>query len=317
MVLFKTLTWTAVGVCLFFCACMSGSAPHRLAAGKSETIKVDIREMGFRRSYRVHRPAGSAGNGKLPLLVMLHGAFETAKSMERLTGFSDLADRENFIVVYPNGIGLFGFLQHWNAGHCCGKAQKDGIDDVAFLETVLNDVCSRFPVDPNRIYMAGHSNGGMLACLYAGEKPGRLAGLAVVSGTIGSREVKKGVWQQIARPSFGLPVLIIHGYNDQTVPYSGGPSRNHKSREFVSVADSMAFWKSVNQCRGEAGKHSLCSGRVFVQQWMTGTHRLVLHTIYDWAHDWPGPRVPAEDKNSRALENYDAADAIWDFFRAL
>ncbi|MBS0012966.1 MAG: hypothetical protein KFF46_03255, partial [Desulfobacterales bacterium] len=84
---------------------MSGSVSQRLAAGKSETIKVDVREMGFRRSYRVHMPAGSAGDGKLPLLVMLHGAFETAKTMERLTGFSDLADRENFIVVYPNGIG--------------------------------------------------------------------------------------------------------------------------------------------------------------------------------------------------------------------
>lgn len=316
MVLFKTLAWAAAGACLLFCGCMSGSGPVRLAAGKSETIKVDVREMGFRRSYRVHLPAGLAGHGKLPLLVMLHGAFETAKTMERLTGFSDLADRENFIVVYPNGIGLFGFLQHWNAGHCCGKAQKDGVDDVAFLETVIDDVSSRYPVDPNRIYMAGHSNGGMLACLYAAEKPGRLAGLAVVSGAIGSREVEKGVWQQIARPSFGLPVLVIHGFNDQTIPYSGGPSRNHKSREFMSVANTVDFWKSVNQCRGEAGKHSLCNERVLVEQWVTGDHGLVLHTIYDWAHDWPGTRVPPGDKNSRALENYDAADAIWVFFRA-
>ncbi|MFP4159285.1 MAG: alpha/beta hydrolase family esterase [Desulfobacterales bacterium] len=289
---------------------MSGSGPAGPAYGKSETVKVDVREMGFRRSYRVHLPEGSAGDGKLPLLVMLHGAFETSKSMERLTGFSDLSDREKFIVVYPNGIGLFGFLQHWNAGHCCGKAQKDSVDDVAFLETVIDDVSSRFPVDPNRIYMAGHSNGGMLACLYAAEKPGRLAGLAMVSGTIGSRDLKKGPWQQIPRPAYGLPVLVIHGFNDKTIPYSGGPSSNHKSREFISVADTMAFWQSVNQC-GEAAREPFCSSRrVSVRQWRPGAHRLVLHTVHDWAHDWPGPRLQPGEENSRALVDYDAAEAI-------
>jgi len=59
----------------------------------------------------------------LPLVVVLHGAFSTAREMADWTGWSALADREGFIVVYPEGgWGLLGFLQHWNAGHCCGKA---------------------------------------------------------------------------------------------------------------------------------------------------------------------------------------------------
>lgn len=317
MVLFKTLTRMIAAACLLLCGCMSGVAPVRFASGKSETIKIDVREMGFRRSYRVHLPAGFVGYERLPLLIMLHGAFETAKSMERLTGFSELADRENFIVVYPNGIGLFGFLQHWNAGHCCGKAQKDGIDDIAFLEKVLDDVLLRFPVDQNRIYIAGHSNGGMLACMYAAEKPGRLAGLAMVSGTIGSREMKKGAWKQIVQPLSGLPVLIIHGFYDETIPYFGGPPRNHRNREFISVADTIEFWKSVNHCRGEAEKSTENNGRISVKEWNAGTHPIVFHTIHDWAHNWPGPGTRPESGKSSVLGNYDAAAVIWGFFQTI
>ena len=302
---------------LLLCGCLSASGPVRVAPGKTETIKTDIRAMGARRSYRVHMPSASGGQEKLPVLMILHGAFETAKSIERLTGFSELADREHFIAVYPNGIGLFGFLQHWNAGHCCGKAQKDGIDDTAFLEAVLDDVFTRFPVDKNRVYLAGHSNGGMLAYLFAARKPERLSGLAVVSASIGSRESKKGVWQRIAQPESGLPLLVIHGQNDETVPYEGGPSRDHKNREFASVADAIDLWTFVNECTGPAEHQSTHNGRISIKQWSACRYPVVLHTIHDWAHDWPCPRAQAQAENRIVPENYDAAGVIWHFFNAL
>jgi len=80
--------------------------------------------------------------------LALHGAFGTAGTMERQSGFSELADREGFVVAYPNGIGLFGHLQHWNAGHCCGRAEMDRVDDVGFLRYVIRDVSSRVPKWP-------------------------------------------------------------------------------------------------------------------------------------------------------------------------
>lgn len=317
MVFFKASLCALSVVSLLLCGCLSASGPVSVAPGKTETIKTDIREMGSRRSYRVHMPAASGGHRKLPVLMMLHGAFETAKSTERLTGFSELADKEHFIAVYPNGIGLFGFLQHWNAGHCCGKAQKDGIDDTAFLEAVLDDVFSRFPVDKNRVYLAGHSNGGMLAYLFAAEKPERLSGLAVAAASIGSRETGKGAWQRIEPPKSGLPLLVIHGQNDETVPYDGGPSQNHKNREFASVAEAIDLWTTVNQCTGPAEHHSTNNGRVSTKQWSACRYPVVLHTIHDWAHDWPCPRVQPQGANSRVLESYAAAPVIWRFFLSL
>ena len=73
-------------------------------------------------------------------MIVIHGAFSTAREMERMSGFSRLADREGFIVVYPNGIGLLGYLQHWNVGQCCGKAAKDGVDDLGFVRAVVEGV---------------------------------------------------------------------------------------------------------------------------------------------------------------------------------
>jgi len=80
--------------------------------------------------------------------------------MENWSGWSQLADREGFIVIYPEGIGLLGFLQHWNAGHCCGKAAEDDWDDVAFIEAAINGVSIQYEIDKHRIYMVGFSNGG-------------------------------------------------------------------------------------------------------------------------------------------------------------
>jgi poly(3-hydroxybutyrate) depolymerase len=82
--------------------------------------------------------------------------------MEKWSGWSWLADREGFIVIYPEGIGILGFLQHWNAGYFCGKAVEDNWNDVAFIEAAIDGTCRQYAVDKHRIYMIGFSNGGMM-----------------------------------------------------------------------------------------------------------------------------------------------------------
>jgi hypothetical protein len=89
------------------------------------------------------------------MVVVIHGVFDTVKGMEKFSGFSHLANQENFVVLYPEGIGIFGYLQHWNAGHCCGKAANDKIDDVGYLADAIKNVCNRLSIDRNRIYMVG------------------------------------------------------------------------------------------------------------------------------------------------------------------
>jgi polyhydroxybutyrate depolymerase len=134
-------------------------------------VLVDQRVSGVRRSYYVHVPEGSDGTAPLPVVIALHGAFSTAREFERESGFSLLGDREKFLVVYPQGIGLGNLFRHWNSGHCCGKARKLNLDDVGFVLATVDDVARRNAVDRARLYVVGFSNGGMLAYRIAAEHP--------------------------------------------------------------------------------------------------------------------------------------------------
>ena len=92
----------------------NGSLPSPTQKGPATyQQRMDLVTGGFRRSYRVHIPSGYDGLTQLPMVVVIHGAFDTAKGMEKFSGFSHLANRENFVVLYPEGIGIFGYLQHW------------------------------------------------------------------------------------------------------------------------------------------------------------------------------------------------------------
>ena len=146
----------------FLIGCTTSLPKKHIVGPKTYKNKVDIRISGFRRTYLVHIPPDYNPQNPLPLVVVIHGAFDTAKGMEKFSGFSDLADREGFVVLYPNGMGILGFLQHWNAGHCCGKAANDNLDDVGFVAATIEDVSARLAIDRSRVYMVGFSNGGML-----------------------------------------------------------------------------------------------------------------------------------------------------------
>lgn len=144
-ILLLVLGWTG---------CTRGIPKGRITGPHTYEQEMDIQANGFNRTYRVHVPPQYDHTTKLPLVVVIHGAFDTAEGMEMYSGFSHLSDEEGFLVLYPNGMGLFSFLQHWNAGHCCGKAAKDNIDDVGFIAAAITDACVRLHVDRRRIYVS-------------------------------------------------------------------------------------------------------------------------------------------------------------------
>lgn len=280
--------------------------------------RMDLITVGFQRAYRVHIPPGYDGSAPLPLVVVIHGAFDTAKGIEKFSGFSKIGDRENFIVLYPEGIGIFGCLQHWNAGHCCGKAANDQVDDVGYLAKAIDDVCKRLSVDRNRIYMVGFSNGGMMTYRFAAEHTDMLAAAAPIAASIGGRPNTRTPKWCIPKPKKQLPILIVHGLDDDDVPFNGGISMHRKGeRTYFPVNDAVQFWKAVNGCKGAPAVSSSFNGAVQTQTWDDGkeTSPTVLCKIYGWGHVWPGPyftaRLPANDP----LLNFDAAEMIWQFFK--
>jgi polyhydroxybutyrate depolymerase len=269
---------------------------------------AEQRVFGFRRSYYVHVPPARFGSAALPVVVALHGAFSTARKFERESGLSALADREGFIVIYPQGFGLGNLFRHWNSGHCCGKARKMHLDDVGFVLSTVDAVARRNPVDRARIYVAGFSNGGMLAYRIAAEHPDVIAAVAVVSGTIGGAPSAGEPEWSIVRPSRPVSVLAVHGRSDTSVPFDGGWGATNRSKSSaISVARSVGFWVDADACAATPSVELMAEGRIEHQAW-SGCREgseVVLYSLDRWGHEWPKETL---------LGGFDCAAVIWRFF---
>jgi polyhydroxybutyrate depolymerase len=249
---------------------------------------------------------------------VVHGAFDDAKGMEKVTGFSELADRENFFVLYPNGISLFGFLRHWNAGHCCGKAADDEVDDVGFITETIEDACLRLNVDRCRIYMVGFSNGGMMAYRFAAEKTHLLAAVAPLAASLGGSPTPEIAEWRIPIPKYPIPLLTMHGSKDEDIPFHGGVSpRRGGNRTYWSVANSIGFWVKNNQCREVPLRTTSHNGQVQVTSWRGCSNdcEVLLYEIKDWGHTWPGKYFTRELDTDHPLRNFDAKEIVWEFFK--
>ena len=269
------------------------------------------------RTYLVHVPQDYSEERAWPLVLVLHGAFSTADDIEKWSGFSELADREGFVVAYPNGIGLLGFLQHWNAGHCCGRAAADNVDDVGFLNYVIGDISDKLRIDPKRLYVVGHSNGGMLAYHYAAEASARVAGIGVVAGAIGSSNGPQDPLRRIEPAGPPVPLIAIHGRDDEHVPFEGGVGRRSGKRRYVSAFESAASWARHCGCeptpnvREDAGS----GRRVVTWQDSQGHTWVALHALDGWHHEWPGTSFIGRLQQDHPLRAFEASQVIWEFFR--
>ncbi len=92
----------------------------------------------------------------------MHGGGEAATQFESSCLLTAKANAAGFIVVYPDGVQSNGLLGAWtcNAGICCDYAVEQNIDDVHFIEVLLDSLLSNFKVNPKKVYATGHSNGG-------------------------------------------------------------------------------------------------------------------------------------------------------------
>lgn len=174
--------------------------PEPLEPGStSRSVSVD----GIDRTYRAYRPESLADPA--PLILGYHGRGGDAAEMEASTGWDEQAERTGSIVVFPNGLG-----RSFNAGGCCGQAEGDDIDDVAAALAMIDDVSAAAPVDPDRVYATGFSNGGHMAYRLACETD-RFAAIAPVSGArLGSCD-----------DPHQTSLLHIHGLEDSSVPPDG------------------------------------------------------------------------------------------------
>jgi len=297
-------------------AIVNFSSTARVAAAeKSESIKPGTHECtlthdGVERTYLLHVPPEYDRREAMPLVLFFHGGGGTAKHAEAHYGWNEKADKEGFIVVYPNGSGR---IQTWNAMHGCGSALKNNVDDVGFVRELLKNLARSVKFDPARVYATGMSNGAMLTHRLAAEMPRVFAAAAPVAGAIGGKENQSAKEKRIPEPGDPVPMMIIHGKEDTNVRYEGGQSGGiEKNRIDLSVADAVAFWVKTNKCTGKPERVE--KGNVITETYAsTAGNDVVLHSILNGGHAWPGATMLRRKEKDKSI---DATDAIWEFFAA-
>jgi polyhydroxybutyrate depolymerase len=256
---------------------------------------------GLPREFRTYVPASIDGSRTVPLVFVFHGGSGIAQGAAVQTGFDAEAERRGFVVVYPQGIG-----RTWNAGACCGPAVRRGVDDVAFVSAILEQLERTARIDPNRVFATGISNGGMMAARLACDLPGRFAAIAAVAASL------------VVPCERALPVSVlhIHGTADLNVPIEGGVGpRSLSPVDYPSLEDVLARWRKIDGCAGDPVEAH--AGSLTRRTWSCGRDWTVVDaiTIEGGGHSWPGGQRMARflDAPSTAL---DATAEIWRFFAA-
>ena len=260
---------------------------------------------GMLRSYIIHVPTSYHGQ-KFPLVIVLHGGGGNSWRMMEKTGFSNAADEFNFIVVYPDGtwklnehpllnaiysliLWKYRFFT-WNAGYCCGYAFEKGVDDVGYIEKLIDILSKRYNIDSHRIYVVGHSNGGILAYYVASSLSSKIAAVGVVAASIGGYANENSSLWKIPSPAHPVSIIHIHGLRDTHIPYNGGHGENASgSRIDLSVNDSISFWVNADGCN-EKETYFIYDGKIKVDDYKGGKNNteVVLYTLIEGKHAWPG-----------------------------
>ena len=264
------------------------------------------------RSYIGHIPPGAAT--ARPVVINLHGGGSNGAQQEKYSHMDALADRENFIVVYPNGTGRAHMLV-WNAGTCCGKAPMRHVDDVAFIRSVIDDVARHTPIDRTRIYATGMSNGSMMSYRLAAEASDLVAAVAPVSGSMVLVNFN---------PKLPVPVLHFHSVDDPRALYNGGLGLPFPGTQYrvlhPPVEEQLAKWIAFDGCpstptiekklSGEGTTatkyvYAPCKSGAPVEFWkFTGS-----------GHVWPGTEARAEKILGKPMLLVDANEEAWAFFK--
>jgi polyhydroxybutyrate depolymerase len=275
------------------------------AASEPRTMEFDHRLRG----YLLHLPLAYKANEPTALVVVLHGGGGDAWSAEEMTGFSKLADQEGFMVVYPNGTGMFDHkLLTWNVGHCCGYALDNDIDDTGFIMALIGSLEAEFAIDPKRIFVTGMSNGGMLAyrlaCLYSD----KIAAIAPVAAAMNGG---------LCMPRSPVSVIAFHGTADRRVRYEGGEPEiqwDARVREDQSVDYAMNFWAKRDACSTTPDRTE--NRKFAIDTWVQdlGGAEVVLYTIKGGGHAWPGGKA-VRYRADEPTTDVNATRAMWDFFK--
>lgn len=257
-----------------------------------------------KRTFIVHEPLPSVGQRSL--VFILHGNGGSGALMKTVTGFNDIADKNNMIVVYPDG-----YDQAWNDGRSTVRVKH--IDDVKFFKTMTENLIKKYDINPAKVYVAGLSNGAMMALRLSCESD-IFKGVAAISASMPQDMINRCSNKPISR-------LMMVGNKDPIIPYNGGEIQSFGKRgqagQVLGLAASMQYFKKLNSITDTPIVH---------------TERGIVRTLYNHqniqlqgyeidggGHTWGSSlsRLPETVVGGLPPVYVNASQIVWNFFKVL
>ncbi len=216
-------------------------------AQQTELITQKLMHHGLERSYHTYTPANFDGSA----LIALHPTVSSGKAMAAMTDLNEEADEHGFMTVYPNS---------YNKGWTTGRAEtglpvlEEPVDDLGFILALRDQLIESHNVDPDRIFLTGHSSGGGLAYLLACNAPEQFAGVAVVGTLMWNFQADACESSDDGRP---VNLLVIQGSNDLRFPLAGQVWPNQQPDtpyllRTLGVEQTMSLFLDRSGCNFEA-----------------------------------------------------------------
>lgn len=292
---------------------MTSLASGQLFSGTmySDTLVID----GQTRRYQWFLPIKT--QPAYPLVMILHGAFLTANQLinSAMGEWRSIADEAGWIVVYPDGLNLA-----WNDCRHDSAVNQD-INDVAFLDAVITRLQAQQPINRQRLYLAGVSNGGMMALRMVQESRHPIAAVATILASLPANSE--------CRPATDTPSwLLINSAEDQTIPWEGGYVSGRPAQGSVlPITTAVTQWAERLAIQGPAHWQTLPdinpadNSQV---RWLHWQNPLTLKTIdlyilLDAGHVTPSIAYPVaawvELLSGRQNRDIEPAQIMYDFFQ--
>jgi polyhydroxybutyrate depolymerase len=278
---------------------------------------------GLTRFYLIHVPPSYDKTKPVPVVLVFHGGGGYPDAIRYDSGMDRVSNREGFIVVYPGGAPgskLFeDRLLIWNDGRPF-KGRQSGVDDVGFVQALLNDLANFFTIDPKRVYAAGISNGAQFCYRLAQQLSNRIAAIAAVGG-------QRAVNDYFSPPPRPISIMQFSGLKDVYAPYYGGKSVeriNKFETNLKPVEAAVQSWATFDGCSSKPSEVKRI-GQAVKTQWgpCKNNTEVVLWTLENGGHTWPGGRaMPSETRGVFGApgvgpinQDISASNEMWQFFK--
>lgn len=251
------------------------------------------------REFYIVNPNNLTSDSQVPLLISLHGGADYADANMQYTGFLDIIDEKGFVAIFPQGTIAEGKGDTgWYAGGDCSGLE---VCDLSFIERLIDYSIESLNIDKNRVYVSGFSNGAFMVYTLACFLSDKIAAFAPVSGSMSPDDY------QICNPQRPIPVIHIHGINDDSIPVQG-------SDYVTPLQDVSSYLSSINNCAQNSvvdGEDTNEDGYAWYSEISSACNdNVTVNFTYleNFGHNWP-----STESSKGGGADIDAASFIWEF----